>query len=85
MKVGFAELGKKSYCPKNIMERFGRTKRSKRYPRKILADKRSNNIRETVGADKRSKRYPRKMLGWTKDPKDILERFWGGQKIQKRS
>ena len=48
MKVGFAELGKKIILskiswkdlgerkdPKDILERFGRTKKSKRYPRKI--------------------------------------------------
>ena len=79
MKVGFAELGKKIILskiswkdlgerrdPKDILERFGRIKRSKRYPRKIWCGRKIQKISS-------------KELGRTKDPKDILERFWGGR------
>ena len=69
MKVGFAELGKKIILSKISWKDVGRTKRSKRYPRKIWADK-------------GSKRYPRKIWGGRKDPKDILERFGPEKKIQ---
>ena len=96
MKVGFAELGKKIILseiswkdmgerkdPKDILERFGRIKRSKRYPRKIWCGQKIQKISsKDLGLDKRSKSYHRKILGWTKDPKFILERLWGGQRIQ---
>ena len=53
MKVGLAELGKEIILSKISWKDLGRTKRSKRYPRKIWGER--------------------------KDPKDILERFWGGR------
>ena len=58
--------------PKDILERFGRIKRSKRYPRKILVRTENPKISS-------------KDLVRTENPKDILERFGGGQKIQKLS
>ena len=73
--------------PKDILERFGPDKGSKRYPRKILGWTKDPKVilERFFGVDKRPKSYPRKILGWTKDPKVILERVWGGQKIQKLS
>ena len=86
MKVGFAELGKKFIL-------------SERYPRKILVRTenpkisskdlvRTENLKDILkrfGADRKSKRYPQKIWGWTKDPKVIIERYWGGQRIQNLS
>ena len=85
MKVGFAELGKKFILSK--------------YPRKIWADitiqknilenlVRTENLKDILkrfGADRKSERYPQKIWGWTKDPKVIIERYWGGQRIQNLS
>ena len=72
MKVGFAELGKKFILSK--------------YPRKFFgADRKSKDILERFGADRKSKRYPQKIWVWTKDPKVIIKRYWGGQKIQNLS
>ena len=98
MKVGFAELGKKfilSKYPrkiwaditiqKNILENLVRTENPKISSKDLVRTENLKDILKRFGADRKSKRYPQKIWVWTKDPKVIIERYWGGQRIQNLS